>query len=200
MAMALAAIDAFEGNESKMALDALEIEPLVRAASSSHKLVYETGCNLLVVLARTHQEAQQCLLEMAQSKSATARFHAVAFLDHKLPEQLRIMVIEFALRDRSAKVRWMAVQQIERFGMSAFLPRLLEMKETDQEESVQKSLDYHIPLLRDGYRIEPAKDGSGFYLTARYPDGSSGGPFISKQEFSDDYVRQVVARIRSGGG
>jgi hypothetical protein len=199
-AMALAAIDAFEAAEGKKAPIASELEPLVKAASSSHKLVYETGGNLLAVLARTRQEAQQCFLEMAQSKNATARFHAVAYLDKNHPEQLRIQVIEFALPDRSAKVRRMAVQQIEEWGMSDFLPRLIEMQKVEQEDSVQRSLDLHVPLLRDGYRIKPADSGSGFYLTTRYPDGSMGGPFISKEEFSMEFVRQELAKIHAGKG
>src|SRR4051812_7882127 len=88
MVAALAAVDAAEVYE-RQGIGA-SLAPLVLAACSPHKLVFETGCNLLVKLATSHPEARQCLLQMARDKDATARFHAVAYLESALPEELRL--------------------------------------------------------------------------------------------------------------
>src|SRR5262249_7862756 len=50
MAAALAAVDAFETCERMTDPTAADLQALVAAASSPHKLVFETGCNLLVGL------------------------------------------------------------------------------------------------------------------------------------------------------
>jgi hypothetical protein len=194
MAMALAAIDAFEACERHVT--AANLRPLVIAASSSHKLVFETGCNLLVRLAARHSEAQQCLSQMARDKIATARFHAVAYLDEELPEALRREIVQLALGDRSAKVRQKGIEGAERFKFTEFLPRLEEIQRTETIKSVQRSLAFHIPLLRDGYLFERSEDGAGYYLTVRGP-GSVGGPFIPNEQYSEEFVRQEVARLQS---
>ena len=93
MATALAAVDAFENCQRKRRMTAADLRPLVLAASSPHKLVFETGCNLLVQLAALNAEAQACFLEMAKDKNATVRFHAVAYLSRKLPEPLRLEIV-----------------------------------------------------------------------------------------------------------
>ena len=198
MAIALDAIAAYEAIERNGQANASDLELLVAAFCSPHKLVFETGCNLLVALAQSHLEVQQCLLQMARHKGTTARFHAIVYLNRNLPAPLLNQVVTLALGDRSSKVRGKGVEQAEGLGLTAFLPQLEEMQRTESDEFVLRQLAFHIPLLRDGYLVEPASDGSGFDLTVRGPDGSVGGPFISREEFSDERVRQEVARIRGG--
>jgi hypothetical protein len=197
MATAQAAVDAFESCEQKQRVRAADLSPLVVAASSPHKLAFETGCNLLVLLAARHSEAQQCLLEMAKGKNATARFHAVAYLGPDLPEPLRLEIVELALGDRSAKVRQKGIEGAERFKFSRFLAELEEMQRTETNEAVRESLALHVLLLRDGFRLEPSRDGTGYFLTVRGPR-SLGGPFIPKEKYSEEFVRDEVARLQAG--
>jgi hypothetical protein len=197
MATALAAVDAFENCRRKRRVTAADLRPLVLAASSPHKLVFETGCNLLVQLAARHAEAQACFLEMAKDKNATARFHAVAYLSPKLPEPLRLEIVGIALDDRNAKVRLKGIEGAEEFNFTRFLERLEEMQETEANEAVRHSLAVHIALLRDGFFVEPSRDGAGYYLTVRGPR-SFGGPFIPKEKYSEEFVRKEVARLKEG--
>jgi hypothetical protein len=193
MAMALAAMKTFEACQH--GATATKLRPLVAAASSSHKLVFETGCNLLVRLAERHPEAQRSISQMARDKNATARFHAVAYLHEDLPEELRREVVQIALDDRSIKVRQKAIEGADRFRFTDLLPRLEEMQRAETNEAVQRSLGFHVPLLRDGFLLEPSGDGEGYYLTVRGPR-SVGGPFISKEEYSEEFLRQEVARLK----
>lgn len=194
MAVALAAIDAFETCERQVS-DA-SLSRLVLAACSTHKLVFEIGCSLLVRLATGNAEGQQCLLQMARDKHATARFHAVAYLDVELPEALRREVVELALADRSAMVRQKGIEGAERFKFTHLLPQLEDMQRKETNKAVRRSLALHVPLLRDGFLLEPSADGRGFYLTVRGPS-SIGGPFIPKENYSEEFVRQEVTRLKN---
>ena len=194
VAAALAAVDAAEVYEREGT--AASLAPLVLAACSPHKLVFETGCNLLLKLATSHPQARQCLLQMACDRNATARFHAVAYLESAPPEELRLEIVTLALRDRSTKVRRKGIEMAEKFGFRQFLPRLEEMERTEIDPDVLRSLAFHVPILRDGFLLEPSGDGKGYYLTVRGPN-SLGGPFIPNDKYSEEHVRQEAARFRA---
>jgi hypothetical protein len=193
----LQAVDAFETLSTGRSTDDQAFQILVKAASSPHKLVFETGCHLLVQLATTQPICQQAIDRMASSRDSTARFHAVAYLNASLPEPLRLSVIDRGLSDRSSRVRAKAVEQAETFGLHHLLPRLEAMISSEPRADVQRCLALHVPLLRDGFRLEPIPDGSGFWLTVRGPH-SIGGPFIPRHRFSDSYVKEVVERLKKG--
>jgi len=74
-----------------MASMASRVRCIVKAASSPHKLVFETGCNILVQLRGDAGGLP------ASSRSWTVRFHAVAYLEAALPESLRLSVIVLLL-------------------------------------------------------------------------------------------------------
>jgi hypothetical protein len=194
LALARAAIDAFAACQRKRRPAEADLEPLVTSASSPHKLVFETGCKLLGELAKTRQEARECFLRMARSKNATARFHSVAYLNRNLPEALRAEIVGLALQDRSAKKRRMAVERAESFKFLSLLPRLQAMQRTESDASVLQTLAFCIPLLRDGYLLEPSADGSGYYLTVSRPR-ATGGPFIPKEKCTPAFVRREVKRL-----
>jgi len=197
LAHALEAVDAFEALSAGLSTDEQALQLLVKAASSPHKLVFETGCHLLFHLAGTQQNCQQAIDRMASSQDSTARFHPVAYLDASLPESLRLAVIGRALSDRSSRVRAMAVQQAETFGFRHLLPRLEDMIASESRANVQQTLALHVPLLRDGFLLEPEPDGSGYYLTVRRP-GSIIRSFIPQDRFCDSYVKEAVARLKKG--
>jgi hypothetical protein len=198
LALALQAVDAFEALSSGHPADDQTVQMLAKAASSPHKLVFETGCHLLVRLAATQEVCQQAIDRMASSRDATARFHAVAYLNASLPDSLRLSVIDRALSDRSARVREKGIEQAEAFGFRHWLPRLEAMMASEQRADVLEVLALHIPLLRDGFRLEPAPDGSGYYLTVRASDGGIGGPFIPRDRYSEPYVKEMVQRLKQG--
>ena len=101
LATALAAVEACEACERMTEPTTADLDPLVAAAISPHKVVFEVGSNLLVELAARYAVAKGALRQMARDKSATARFHAVAYLNASLPEELRLEIVSLALRDRS---------------------------------------------------------------------------------------------------
>jgi len=195
LAHAFEAVDAFEALSAGP--DEQMLQTLVKAASSPHKLVFETGCHLLFRLAATQENCQQAIDRMASSRDATARFHAIAYLNATLPEPLRFSVIDRALSDRSSRVRAKAVEKVEAFGLRQFLARLEAMIGSESRREVLRSLALHVPLLREGFLLEPAPDRSGFNLTVRGPN-SIKSEFIPLQRFSKSDVTRAVERLKKG--
>lgn len=194
--LALAAIDAFESCEHDPQATGDRLEPLRAAAGSSHKLVFETGARLLARLAVAHSAARDLLLAMSRDKSATPRFHAVAFLTDELPDNLRLEIVHRALHDRSEKILRKGIERAEEFRFLQFLPRLEELQRRETRDKVRRSLALHLPLLRDGYRLEPSEDGGGHYLTFRTREALT-TKFLWKEEYSEEAVRQEIARLLS---
>ena len=192
MALARAAVDCFDACGPKKDLAQVDIQPLVEAASSPYKVVCETGAALLVFLARTRSEAQDALRAMATATTLAARFNAVGFLTHTLPEALRIEIIDMALKDKSAKVREKGIERAEGFGITSFLPQFEKMQASETNDAVRRSLEFHIPLLRDGYLLQPSSDGAGYFLIVR-TSSALGGPYIPKELCTKEYIEKVVA-------
>ena len=190
------AIDCFQQCEINDHFTAAELAPIIEAAVSRYKFVFETGGALLVALARRNSVAQQALLRMASDRKVTARFHAVAFLERSLPERLCAKIIELALSDTSPKVRCMGVQRAEELKFSSFVSQLEQMLETESHPDVVRSLECHLPVLRDGYRLEPSLDGTGYNLTFRSDRGSFGGPYIPKEKCNKEYIEHVIEERR----
>ncbi len=154
VAIALAAVDAYEFCESVTDPKEIDIKPIVEAACSRHKVALDTGCRLLVHLAAEKSLAQDCLLKMSMNKNSTARFNACAYINNSLPEKLRLEIVRRALNDRSAIVRHKGVVQAEVFKFMCFMPQLQEMYLNEQSKDIRRFLDVHIRLLRDGYVLE----------------------------------------------
>lgn len=193
IAIALAAIDAFEASDCEMTT--ANLQPIVTAASSSYGLLYDIGFTLLMRLTTHHAEAQQCVLQMARDKHAAVRFHAAAYLHEKLPEELRREVVDLALRDRSGKVRRKGIERADGFRFTELLPRLDEMQRTETDAAVRRSLAFHIPLLRDGFFVEPSPDRERYTLTVRTPRALRGRS-IRMEKYSEEFVREEVARMQ----
>lgn len=196
MALAIAAIDAYEYCSQASTLTSGDLAPLVAAAASAHKLVFETGASLLAALAETRVEAQQSFRQLSECRGVTARFHAVAYLSSRMPESLRLEIVTRALTDKSPRVREKGIEQAEQFGFKQLLPHLEEMERCENHGGVLASLQLHLPLLRDGYWLRPC-DGEGDYqLSVRCDNGDVVSVFIAAEDYSDAFVRKEIARLQ----
>jgi hypothetical protein len=190
------AVDAYEACLHCPA-DDRSLQAIVRAASSPHKIVFEVGCHILVELARTSEPAQTALVAMSSGKDTTARFHAVAYLSQSLPADLRHTIVQRSLRDRSAKVRQKAIERAEQFQFKDLLPELETLASTEANASVRRTLALFLPLLRDGFLLERARDGTGWQVTVhgRHSITSS---YIPATKYSDSHLQSVIAALREG--
>lgn len=197
LALALAAVDAFEMLLAQPSDEAAAVHAIVQAASSADKLVFETGCHILFHLAATLPSCRDAIERMASAPDSTSRFHAIAYLQQSLPEPLKQTIIQRALADRSGKVRAKAVEKVEEFQLYHYVPQLEALLSSENDTQALASLSLHLPLLRDGFQLSPASDGTGYYLCVRGPR-SVGGPFIPKERYSESHVRELVERLKKG--
>lgn len=201
MALAVAAVDAYAACQPKNRLTPEHLAPVVRAAQSPHKLVYETGCSLLVDLAvampyEAARAAQQCILDMARHKNATTRLHAVQYLQRDLPYKLRVEVVNLALQDRSAKVRKFGVVRALSFDFKCVLPRLEEMLRTEPDKRVREELTFCLPLLRDGFLVRPNEHSEGYVVTVHKRNGTIISSIIPTENYSKEFVSRTIAQLR----
>jgi hypothetical protein len=196
LAPVLEAVDAYEALSAEGPTDDRALQSIVAAASSPHRLAFEIGCSILVHLAVMREDCRQAIDRMASSSRRTARLHAIAYLDAALPESLCLSVVERALSDRSSQVRAMAVQQAEALGFRQLLPRLEAMLASEPHADVQRGLAFHVPMLRDGFGLEPNRDGCR--VRVRTLRGGITSAFIAAGRFSDSCLRETVERLRKG--
>src|ERR1700677_1835091 len=195
LSVAFAAVDAYETLLTNPVDEIPAVDAFVKAASSPYKLVAETGCGLLFRLAEKLISCQEGIVRMARDNDATARFNAVAYLHRTLPKAVLQFVVGIALSDRSAKIRAKAVQMAEELRLVEYLAQLEAMLVTEKSANVLRNLEFHFPLLKDGFFVTPKSDGTGYEVTIRGTH-SIGGSYIPMNLYSESYVREVVERYR----
>ncbi|HEY6546253.1 MAG TPA: hypothetical protein VI589_00045 [Vicinamibacteria bacterium] len=172
MAIALAAVDAFGRCQQTGSLEQADLESVLKAASAPHKLIYGTGCRLLMKLAALNGQALESVRAAAQTGSAALRFRMMAYLERTLPEPFCVELLGGGLKDISARVRTFAVQRAELLGYRALLPALEALLADEKDPQVRSTLEFHLPLLRSGYGLTPQGDGrEGFMLRVSYRGG-----------------------------
>jgi hypothetical protein len=187
-ALALDAIDAFVSFDARQELASLE--PLAAAASSTNKAVYEVGAQLLALLARRFDAARDRWRVLATSRSATARFHAIAYLDGQMPEAFLLEVLRLGLADRATRVRAKSVEVTEAFELRELLPDLERLATEEKAEAVLEALADYLPMLRDGYALSPDHKWVQFRLPGAFVSAPLHGPATAAA------IAEVIAEER----
>lgn len=199
MALALAAVDAYASIVRKARVTAEDLAPLVAAASSRHTLVFETGAKLLndlSCLAGRQQVVEEAIRGMATSRDATARFHAVAYLEGEARREFLLEIVRLALADKSAKVRWKGVDVANRLDLKELIPDLKQLQKTERNTGVLETLASELPLLEQGWVVQPVKDSKDFSLWIKHRDGSTSGTVISKAQSQGPALKTAIAKLR----
>lgn len=183
-----AAIDAFLAFDAQNNPASLEL--LVAAIRSPHKAVREIGAQLLAALAGPFEAAQARWRVLAADRSVNARFHAMAYLDERMPEQLCLDVLRRGLSDTSERVRQKAVEVSEGLGQRALVAELEALLARETSASVKASLVFHLPILRDGYAVE-SQDAQSHWVSFRLPGALVSAPLFG--EATPEAIRALIA-------
>ena len=100
------------------------------------------------------------------------------------------------VRDKAASVR---VQTIKRIGMiyfKALLPELRALRATERDDTVIQALDYWIPLLEVGHRVEPSPTPGMLEVTALTGNGIA-STCVKTTDPHDPQILRVVEELRS---
>lgn len=112
---------------------------------------------------------QKLIADLARSKLAQGRISAVMCLTSRFEGKFIAHVLESLAKDRSKKVRELAVDWVVRNNQREFLPILEQAHTCEREENMKEYLAQEIRLLRDGYSV--ARGQCGAYVTVH--DGGS---------------------------
>ncbi len=199
----LAAIEAFDSIKSTRRTTPDLLAPIVEAASSSRRPLYENATGFLAVLTGEHDEARTAVAEMAVDPRSHVRFNAILCLAKVTPLQFTLRLIRQGLRDKSASVRRKAADWAGRLRIQEVVPELEEALEKEANRKAKDTIEFDLRLLRDGYILQPDED-DGFEVTTFLTDGGVTGRWVRRSELEsrglDVIVAELAARWNNMGG
>jgi hypothetical protein len=156
----------------------------------------ELGFHVLMDLALTEPSLRTHVSQLASHRSAAVRRKLAFYLSRALPPEFHTAVYGTLLRDKAGSVR---VQTITRIGMLNFkclLPELRSLRAVERNGKVIQELDYWIPLLEAGYRVEPSPTPGMLEVTVLTGNG------IASMEVKatgphDPRIRRAVKELRA---
>lgn len=148
------ALDCFERLAKEDHIQRNDLEPLVAASRHPHIFVWDIGTVFLVKLAVTDATARDVITELVGDKKANVRNSIIWALKGELPREFLLQTLRVGLSDRSKKVRQQAIKVSDMLRVNELVPELQEMLETEQDREVQRTLQFHIPMMTDGYLLE----------------------------------------------
>jgi hypothetical protein len=156
----------------------------------------ELGFYVLMDLGLADASLLSHLGRLAKHRSAAVR-RALAFhLSGELPPEFCAEVYRELLRDKAASVR---ARTIESVGMRAFqsvLADLRVLRSVEQNPKVIKALDFWIPLLSTGYRVDQSSHPGRLEVTALTGRGTATRT-LETTDPCDPRIPKLVAELRS---
>jgi hypothetical protein len=136
------------------------ISLLVKGAKSPRTPLGENISGMLGSLADQFPQVKDAIRAMFRDKKMHVRINALVALHSHQTSSLHDELFAAGLQDRSARVRALTADKIMAFGMRHLLPELEGAIAREAKPELRATLDWERDLLRDGFRIDDAGDGS----------------------------------------
>jgi hypothetical protein len=156
----------------------------------------ELGFYVLMDLALTDPAFQAYVSQLASHRSAKVRGELAFHLSGAFPPEFRSAVYGKLLRDKAASVRMQAINKIGMLYFKALLPELRALRAVEQNGRVSQELDYWIPLLEVGYRVQPSQTPGMLEVTALTGRGVA-STNVKATDLHDPQILRVVEELRS---
>jgi hypothetical protein len=189
----LAAIDAFDSIQRNRRITPELLAPIVEAASSSRGPLFENATRFLGQLTGQFAQACDAVEGMAQNPRSHVRFNAIISLHKSTPLPLTLRILRRGLRDKSARVRAKAADWAGMLRLREIIPDLEEATARERHEETQRTMEFELKLLRDGYILEPGPN-DGFNVTTFCRVGIT-SRWISRSELEQRGVDAVAAEM-----
>jgi len=194
-ALANEAVDTYVKLAGQDSIHREELEPIITATQHPHTFVWDIGTVFLVKLAVSHEVARDAVAELARHKKADVRDSIIWALKDGLPRDFLLQVLRGALSDRSKKVRQQAIKVADMLRMEELVPDLNALLQTEKNEDVRKALQFHIPMMTDGYRLK-YNECNEPQLTVRTNNGW-GSPRVTQQDIDEGRLPDIIKEMRS---
>jgi hypothetical protein len=167
--------------------------PIVEAASSSRRPLYENATQLLSKLTGKFSEAREAVESMAMDPRSYVRFNAILCLGKLTPATFTAQLLRQGLRDKSANVRRKAADWTGRLRTRELVPDLETAAAQEKNAKVKVTIEFELKLLRDGYIKEPSSD-NGFDVTTHTDDGIR-SRWVSGSELRKRGINAIVKEL-----
>lgn len=157
-----------------------------------HRLagVWYIGNDLLGNLAGRFPEAQEAVREIMRTAKAAQRWHTIQGFDSCADRAFVREILEQALNDRAASVRYRAAEKAEVLRIVELVPSITERRSIERNARVQWALDCFGALLSRGYFLDTRKQPATLWV--RY------GPAIRFVTLEQDAVHADQIADRAG--
>lgn len=157
----------------------------------------EFGFYVLMDLALNDASLQCHVSQLAKHESATVRRNLTFYLSRELPSGFTRSVYTELLRDKTASVRTRAIETISIRDYKTMLSDLQTLRSREKSDKVIQSLDYWIPLLESGYRVDPCREPGCFVVTALTGRGTA-SRIVEASGPADPRIRAAVDELTEG--
>ena len=171
------------------------VEMGLELAAKGNANEVELGFYVLMDLVLSDASLQCHVSQLAKHKSATVRRNLAFHLSRELPPEFSRSVFAELLRDKAPSVRIRAIETIGMRDCKTMLPELQSLRSDEQNEKVIQSLDYWIPLLENGYRVEPSHEPGRYEVTALTGRGTA-TRIVEASGPADPRIRAAVEELR----
>jgi hypothetical protein len=171
------------------------VEMALETAVQGNANEAELGFYVLMDLALNDASLHCHVSELAKHKSATVRRNLAFYMSRELPPEFSRSVFAELLRDKAASVRIRAIETIGMRDWKTMLPDLHTLRSREQSNKVIQSLNYWIPLLEAGYRVDRSQEPGRFEVTALTGRGTASRT-VDASGPDDPRIRAAVEELR----
>jgi hypothetical protein len=152
----IAACDVFDLLSTKENITEDEIEPIVIAAIHKSMGVWQIGANFLWALAIKHEAARDSIRSLITSKKVNERFQIMASYREDVPSWFSKEIILIGIQDKKGRrVREKAAEAFYALDFKDLIPTIEEAYVIESNEQTKRSIGLFLPLVRDGFKLEP---------------------------------------------
>jgi hypothetical protein len=155
----------------------------------------ELGFHVLNALCHADASLQCHLVALTTHGSAKVRSDLAFYLANEFSQELEGTIFRRLLHDKAASVRVQAIESIGGRAYEWMLSDLIALRSTETNHKVLRSLDFWIPLLRDGYRVEPSPDQTELTVTVLTSRGTS-SKILDSTDLNDPRIQRLVEELR----
>lgn len=156
----------------------------------------ELAFYVLMDVALVEPSLRYHISQLTAHRSASVRRELAFHLSRQFPAEFKSEIYGALLRDKATSVRVRTIRTIGMREFKAMLPELRTLRSSERNSKVIESLDYWIPLLEVGYRVDPSSTPGMLTVTALTGHGTA-STNVKTTDPQDPLIRRVVAELRS---
>lgn len=191
----LAVADAFDDAMQSGTLSCEQLQRVVHGASDSRGLLWNNATDLLMKLSGKWPAAADAIALMFQSRKAHIRFAALCSLGRDTPVAVTDPLLKAGFSDRSAQVRWKAVDRADTLERRSLVPEITAALAVESNDKARRSMELDLRMLRDGHWVQPESPGR-ISVIARLHNGTA-GKTASEDELRTKGLEAILAELRA---